>query len=99
MVGIMLHIQSDERLRNTVHKGHCERRLGRDPQILHVKEKRDIARRPEVPSQCSKLTTTANNLEHFLFDLPLEGRVKFVSTGTGGQIECESIVNFEMVAI
>lgn len=87
MVGIMLHIQSDECLGYSINQRHCERSLRGDPQVLHVEEEGDVAHSSEVPSQRAKLTSAANNLKHFLFDLPLERRVELVPN----QIESKSL--------
>jgi len=79
MVRVVLDIQPDERLRNTINDSQRKASLGRDPQILQIKEETDVAECTEKVTWSTELTSTAYNLEDFLFDFTLERCVKQVS--------------------
>ena len=79
MVGIVLDVQSNEGLRDSI--DDCQSKGGRSghPQVLQSKEKADIENGAQVPSPSSKFTSTADNLEDFPLDFTLEFSVKLVS--------------------
>lgn len=89
MIRIMLNIQSDKSLCNT--KSNCQKystlvpvvvvkeSCGGGKVVLHKEEESNVAERTEEVSGCSKLTTSANNLEYFPFDFTLELGIEFVS--------------------
>ena len=79
MVGIVLHIQPDECLRNPINDRQRKTCISSDPQVLHIEEETDVAHCSEQVTGGSKLTSTANNLEYLLFDFTLERSVKCVS--------------------
>ena len=97
MISIMLDIQSDKCLCNT--KSNCQKystlvpivvvkeSCGGGKVVLHKEEESNVAECTEEVSGCSKLTTSANNLEYFPFDFTLELGIEFVSIDV--HITCE----------
>lgn len=53
------------------------------PNILHVKEKGDVASCTEIPPKCSEFPPPADNLEDFFLDLALKGGIEFVPKEDG----------------
>mmetsp|Transcript_512 Transcript_512/g.849 ORF Transcript_512/g.849 Transcript_512/m.849 type:complete len:235 (-) Transcript_512:116-820(-) len=88
MIRIMLNIQSNKRLCDT--KRNCQNystlvpvvvvkeSCGGGKVVLHKEEESNVAERTEEVTGCSKLTTSANNLEYFPFDVTLELGIEFV---------------------
>lgn len=78
MVGIVLNIQSDESLRNSIKYSECPRRATSYPKVLQVEEKGDVECATKMPSKGSKFPTTAYNLENLALDLSLKLGIKLV---------------------
>ena len=78
MIGIVLNIQTDEGLRDTVNNGKSPAGTLCHPKVLEEKEKGDVKDATRDPANGSKFATTTDNLEHFALDLPLKLRVKLV---------------------
>mmetsp|Transcript_131557 Transcript_131557/g.196056 ORF Transcript_131557/g.196056 Transcript_131557/m.196056 type:complete len:210 (+) Transcript_131557:835-1464(+) len=78
VVCIVLDVQADKRLRNTVDNREQKGRFGRHPEVLQTEEEGNVKCTPKIPTGSSKFTSSAHDLEHFLFDLPFEWRIKFV---------------------
>jgi len=53
------------------------------PQVLQVKEGAYVKHATSIPTQSSKFTSTADNLEDFLLDFPLKFGIKFVPERIG----------------
>ena len=84
MVGIVLHVKTNKRLRDAVYYSHRQRTLIAHPTILHKKEQGDIAEGSEIPPKSPEFPSPANNFENLLLDFALEGGIKFVT----GMEEC-----------
>jgi hypothetical protein len=80
VIGIVLHVQSNESLRHTVYNSQSVGGCTSHPQILEVKEKGNVRKGTEQVSSGSKLLSTSNNLEDFPLDLLLKGSIKLVAT-------------------
>jgi hypothetical protein len=78
MVGIVLHIQTNQSLGHAVDNGKSKRRL-LYPLVLKVKEKDDATNRSKEISWRSKLAATSNNSKDLLFHFPFKFGIKFVS--------------------
>jgi hypothetical protein len=79
VVGIMLHIQSNERLRNAINHRHEKRSRLCDPQVLQVEEECAVANGTEQKSPCGELFSTSDNLEHFFLNLALKLGIELVA--------------------
>jgi hypothetical protein len=84
VVGIVLHIQTNQGLRNTVHNGKRDRGATKDPQVLETEEETNVKKATEEPTIGSKFFSSANNLEDFLLDFTLEFSIELVSVTWGG---------------
>mmetsp|Transcript_5397 Transcript_5397/g.7810 ORF Transcript_5397/g.7810 Transcript_5397/m.7810 type:complete len:235 (+) Transcript_5397:717-1421(+) len=88
MIRIMLHIQSNKCLCDTKHNCQCHSTLvpvvvvkescGGGEFVLHEEEESNVAERTEEVARCSKLTTSANNLEYFPFDVAFKLGIELV---------------------
>mmetsp|Transcript_16482 Transcript_16482/g.40255 ORF Transcript_16482/g.40255 Transcript_16482/m.40255 type:complete len:242 (-) Transcript_16482:221-946(-) len=81
VVGIVLDVQSNEGLRDSIDNGKSKGSRGGHPQVLQSKEKTHVENGSNVPSPGSKFTTTADNLEDFTLDFTFEFSVKLVFAG------------------
>ena len=79
VVGIVLHIQTNQRLGKTVDNGQSPRGSIGHPQILQVKEKGDVKDATSIPSVGSKFPATSDNLENFALDFSLKLGIELVS--------------------
>ena len=79
MVGVVLHIQSNQSLGNSVDNSKSPGWSAGNPEVLKEEEKGNVERTAEMPSKGSKFSTTTNNLEHLTLDLSLKLRIKLVS--------------------
>ena len=79
MVRIVLHVESNQCLRNTVDSSQSDCRSLSDPEVLQSKEEGNVASASEVPPVRSEFLSTAYNFEYFPFDFLLKGSVELVS--------------------
>lgn len=79
MISIMLHIQTNQSLREAIDNGQTPRGTLGDPQVLEVEEKGNVGKAAEKKSRRGKLTTTTDNLEHLSLDFPLKLGIKLVT--------------------
>ena len=79
VVGIVLDIQPNESLGDTVQNGHAHGASLDNPHVLEAKEQTNIEEASEVPPHGAKLTTTSDNLEDLRLEFPLKGCVKLVA--------------------
>mmetsp|Transcript_30461 Transcript_30461/g.65366 ORF Transcript_30461/g.65366 Transcript_30461/m.65366 type:complete len:252 (+) Transcript_30461:1444-2199(+) len=78
MVGIVLDVQSDERLRNTVDDGQDVRGGCRYPKVLEREKEGDVEEGTRKITIGSKLTSASNDFEDFLLDFAFEFGVPLV---------------------
>ena len=88
VVGIVLNIQSNECLCHTKDNGDGHTTLipvavvkecgGSGEFVLHEEEECNVGKGTEEVAGCSEFTSSANDFEHFGFDLPFEGCIKLV---------------------
>ena len=81
MICIMLHIQTDEGLGDTIDDGQTKGGCSRYPFVLQVKEKANVKERTGEPSWSSEITTWFTDLEHLTLDFFLEFTTPSVSRG------------------
>ena len=82
MVGIVLNIQTNKRLRDSVDDCHSVAGFSGDPKVLHVEEKSNVAESTSIPSEGSKLLSAVNDLENLSLDLTFEWCVELVPMDT-----------------
>jgi hypothetical protein len=85
VIGVMLHIQTNKGLRNTIDYGQPKGRSIHDPQILESKEESNVEKGARKVSGRSKLSSSADNLEDFLFNLSFKRSIKLVSARKGDE--------------
>mmetsp|Transcript_24670 Transcript_24670/g.44616 ORF Transcript_24670/g.44616 Transcript_24670/m.44616 type:complete len:256 (-) Transcript_24670:196-963(-) len=78
VIGVMLHIQTNKGLRNTIEYCQPKGRSIHDPQILESKEESNVEKGARKVSGRTKLSSTTDNLEDFLFNLSFKRSIKFV---------------------
>lgn len=83
MVGIMLDIQTNKSLGDPVNDSHGVAGFSGNPKVLHVEKETNVTHSTSIPSECSELLTTSNNLEDFTLDLALERGVELVPETNG----------------
>jgi hypothetical protein len=79
VVGVVLNIQTDKRLRDTVDHSHGIRGNAKYPVVLHSEKEADVKECTSKPSPSSELFSGFHNLENFLLDFTLEFGVPLVS--------------------
>lgn len=89
VIGIMLDVQPNESLCNTKWNSQeystlvpvvvVEECGGGGEGVLHKEEECYVAKCSEEEAGCTKLTTSANNLEDFLLDFTFKGRIELVA--------------------
>ena len=78
VVGIVLNIQTNQCLGNTIDDGKGPRRSVGDPKVLKVEEKGNIKGATGMPSKSSEFSPTTNNLKDFALDFSLKFGVELV---------------------
>ena len=79
MIGIMLYIETNKGLRNTVDNCQGKGSVPRDPQELQVKEETYVTKGTKVPSKSTKFLSSMDNFEDFSLNLTFKFRIKLVS--------------------
>lgn len=79
VISIMLNIQTDQSLRDSVYDSKSKRGSLCDPKILKGKEERNVANATEMPSVGSKFLSAADNLEDFALNFLFKWSVELVS--------------------
>ena len=78
VIGVMLHIETNEGLGNTVNYCQQEGRSLHHPEILKVKEETNESKGAEEVTGRSELPSATHDLEHLLLDISLKGSIKLV---------------------
>ena len=79
VVAVVLNIQTDQRLGDTVNDGKCVGGNTGDPVVLESEKETNVKECTGKVSRGSELASTSNNLEDFLLDLTFEWGVPDVS--------------------
>jgi hypothetical protein len=79
VISIMLNIQTDQSLRDSVDDSKSKRGSLCDPKILKGKEEGNVANATEMPSVGSKFLSAADNLEDFALNFLFKWSVELVS--------------------
>ena len=79
VVGIVLDVQTDERLRDTIDDGHGVGGNASNPVVLHGEEETNVKESTGKVSGSSEFTSTSDNLEDFSLNFTLERSVPNVS--------------------
>mmetsp|Transcript_25821 Transcript_25821/g.60796 ORF Transcript_25821/g.60796 Transcript_25821/m.60796 type:complete len:261 (-) Transcript_25821:125-907(-) len=72
VVRVVLNVQSDKGLGNTVDNGQAQSGGGGYPQILQGEKETDVKEGTSEITPCSELASTANNLKDFALDFAFE---------------------------
>lgn len=89
VIGVVLHIQTNQSLRYTIDNRECDSRTREDPQVLKTKEESNIKEATEEPSKSSKLASSSDDLEDFSLDFLLEGSIKLITLNRQREEWCE----------
>ena len=81
VIGIVLDIQSNRSLGQTIDNGKRPGGALGHPEVLKVKENGNVGNASEPESWSGKLAATTDNLEHFTLDFAFKLGVKLVSVG------------------
>lgn len=79
MVRVVLNIQTDKRLRDTVDDSQGVRGYTEHPVVLQSEKEADVKERTSEVSPGSELSSAFDNLEDFLLDITFEFGVPLVS--------------------
>lgn len=86
MISIVLDIETNQRLRKSVHDSQTNASTCSHPLVLQVEEKSNVEKGTKIPSPCSEFSATTNDLENFSLDFSFKLRVKFVPVANDHRI-------------